>query len=55
MKSSGLLLLLASALAAAGRHLDVITFNDDHAWSPDPARVAPRVRWSGQPFLVTAC
>ncbi len=43
----------APLFAAAGRHLDVIAVNYYHAWSPDPARVANWVRWSGKPFLVS--
>jgi hypothetical protein len=42
-----------SLFTAAGRHLDVIAVNYYHAWSPDPARVANWVQWSGKPFLVT--
>ncbi len=38
---------------AAGRHLDVISVNYYHAWSPDYAKTAKWAQWSGRPYLVT--
>jgi hypothetical protein len=38
---------------AAGPHVDVISVNYYHAWTPDPERLAMWSRESGKPFMVT--
>ena len=38
---------------AVGRHVDVVSVNWYHAWSPDPERLAMWERESGKPVLIT--
>lgn len=38
---------------AAGRHLDIVSVNWYHAWTPDPERLAMWERESGKPVLIT--
>ena len=38
---------------AAGRHLDVVSVNYYHAWTPDPKLLASWTRESGKPFIIT--
>jgi hypothetical protein len=38
---------------ACGPHVDVVSVNYYHAWTPDRAQMDRWVRWSGRPFLIT--
>ncbi len=38
---------------AAGPHVDVVSVNYYHAWTPDPERLAMWAREAGKPFLIT--
>jgi hypothetical protein len=44
---------LKGLFTAAGRHLDVISVNYYHAWTPDPTRLQSWAKDSGKPILIT--
>ncbi len=45
--------VLPELFRAAGRHLDVVSVNYYHAWTPDPALLRSWVADSGKPFMIT--
>ena len=49
----GSALRLPELYRAAGPHVDVISVNYYHAWTPDPERLAMWSREAGKPFMVT--
>lgn len=49
----GSALRLPELYRAAGPHVDVISVNYYHAWTPDPQRLAMWEREAGKPFIVT--
>jgi hypothetical protein len=44
---------IAAAFQAAGKHLDVVSVNLYHQWTPDFEQLANWVKWSGKPFMIT--
>jgi len=49
----GSALKLAGLFRTAGRHLDVVSVNYYHAWTPDQALLSSWSSESGKPFLIT--
>lgn len=46
-------LRLPELFRAAGKHVDVVSINYYHAWSPDPARMAMWATEAKKPFIIT--
>jgi hypothetical protein len=46
-------LRLPEIFRAAGKHVDVVSVNYYHAWTPDPQRMAMWASEAGKPFLIT--
>ena len=44
---------LTGLFKAAGRHVDVISMNYYHAWTPDPEQIKSWTTGSGKPILIT--
>ena len=49
----GSALRMLEVFRAAGKHVDVVSVNYYHAWSPDPQRMAKWASEAGKPFLIT--
>lgn len=49
----GSALRLPELYRAAGPHVDVVSVNCYHAWTPDPERLAMWSREAGKPFIIT--
>ena len=43
----------AALFRAAGRHVDVISYNLYHQWTPDAAMLRRWAEWSGRPVMIT--